>query len=493
MERAAFAAADSFSVMRRAAAAVAEQARTMSRNGRPIVALAGPGNNGGDALLAALQLKQEGLKARAVLVGASRKLPPDAARALALWQKGGGDTSDRLADTNGDLREAVFIDGLLGIGLARPTGGRIAECIKMIRPHWRRTLAVDVPSGIDSDTGAARGEAAVAARTVTFFAMKPGLCTGEGMQAAGDIVVADLDGSHFPKPCGALLDDEKGLDIARLRRTKNSHKGTFGSAMIVGGNDGMVGALALASRAAVRMGAGKTVALCAAKQPPPLDWRAPEVMWRRASPDDSNSFTAAADSLAIGPGLADGRHASALLSAAIKAKSPLIVDADGLNLIAAKKTLAAQLAARRGETMLTPHPAEAARLLQCEVGDIQQDRIGAAKQLARQHKATAILKGAGTVVANRRGEWAICAAGNPGLAQGGSGDVLCGMIAALLAQTGDSWFSARAGVWLHAAAADSLAGGEERNEIGMDLNQLAAAAARLTNKIIAADTRALSA
>ena len=169
MERAAFAAADSFSVMRRAAEAVAKQARTMSRNGRPIVALAGPGNNGGDALLAALQLKQDGLKARAVLVGASHKLPPDAARALTLWQNGGGDTSDRLADTNGDLREAVFIDGLLGIGLARPTGGRIAECIKMIRPHWRRTLAVDVPSGIDSDTGAARGEAAAAARTVTFL------------------------------------------------------------------------------------------------------------------------------------------------------------------------------------------------------------------------------------------------------------------------------------------------------------------------------------
>ena len=130
----------------------------------------------------------------------------------------------------------------------------------------------------------------------------------------------------------------------------------------------------------------KTVALCAAKQPPPLDWRAPEVMWRRASPDDFDSFIAAADSLAIGPGLADGRHASALLSAAIKAKTPLIVDADGLNLIAAKKTLAAQLAARRGETILTPHPAEAARLLQCEVGDIQQrphwrgKTIGAAKQ-----------------------------------------------------------------------------------------------------------------
>ena len=474
MERAAFAREDSFAVMRRAGNAVAGHARQMTDgDSRPILVLAGPGNNGGDAFVAATQLRAAGREVRAVLCGGEdgANTTADARKAFDEWRGGGGERARAIPAAD----YALAIDGLFGIGLSRPVGGRAAELILQIR--GLRTLSIDAPSGIDGDTGAARGEAVAATRTATFFAAKPGLYTGDGAAASGEIVIETLGLCEFPPPSGALICSAEGLNLRRLRRAKNSHKGTFGAAAIVGGADGMLGALALSSRAAVRLGAGKVFALSVA-EPPPCDFACPETMWRRAA--DLPHF-ADADCIAVGPGLgADNSAAIAAVRAAADCRAPLIADADALNILAADAKLAAQFAKRKYPSVITPHPGEAARLLQTSAAEINADRIGAAKTLAKQYNAVAVLKGAGAVVANPAGEWAICAAGNPGLAQAGAGDSLLGMLAALVAQTGDAEFAARAAVFLHAAAADELA--QANGEIGLDLSALPSVAAKILNR-----------
>lgn len=469
IERTAFLREDSFAVMRRAGTAVAKQAQAMLKTGdcRPLLAIAGPGNNGGDALIAAAQLRAAGIETHVVAVGNSNRPAADAQQALAAWRDNGGQVfrEPPAADY------ALVLDGLLGIGLARTVEDSLAEMIR--RLHNWRTLAIDVPSGIDSNTGARRGEAISAARTVTFFAAKPGLYTGDGASAAGQVAVETLGFEDFPAASGVLLDNACGLNLPRLRRDKNSHKGTHGSALIIGGADGLSGALILAARAAVRLGAGKVYAVSVATQPPQLDWQTPEIMWRAAA----NPPFAEVNCLAIGPGL--GLAQAALLAAAIDAPLPLIADADALNMLAADKTLAARVARRNDSTIITPHPGEAAKLLNCDIAVIHNDRLAAAQQLAAELAAIVVLKGAGSVIAAPDKTWAICPAGNPGLAQAGAGDILTGIIAALLAQTGDALFAARAGVWLHGAAADELAA--ESGEIGLNLNALAGVAARLLN------------
>ena len=255
MERAAFSRESSFAVMCRAGAAVARQAQAMCNTAerRPVLVAAGPGNNGGDALIAAAQLRTAGVEVHVVASG--NQPPADAGQALAAWRDGGGQVL--CAPATADY--ALAIDGLLGIGLTRTVEGSLAETIRRLR-DWP-TLAIDVPSGIDSDTGCRRGEAVCAARTITFFAAKPGLYTGDGAAAAGQVVVDTLQFEDFPPASGVLLDGADGLNLARLRRSKNSHKGSHGTALLIGGNDGMGGALVLAARAAVRIGAGKVYAL----------------------------------------------------------------------------------------------------------------------------------------------------------------------------------------------------------------------------------------
>ncbi|MGI9307355.1 MAG: NAD(P)H-hydrate dehydratase [Gammaproteobacteria bacterium] len=475
MENAAFAREDSFAVMQRAGEAAAKHARAMLGGclRRPVLALAGGGNNGGDALVAAARLREAGADVRAVFAGRENRAPPDAKRALAEWQNGGGKTAREIPPAD----YALVLDGLFGIGLSRPIGGRFAELILQTRPF--RVLSIDAPSGVHCDTGCAADASVAAERTVTFFGAKPGLYTGAGAALAGKVVVEDLGFSDFPPPSGFLIRSAAGLNLPRLRRGKNAHKGNFGAAVIAGGTDGMTGALALASRAAARLGAGKVFALCAAANLPPFDSACPEVMWRRG--EDLPQFSNA-ECIAIGPGLGADENAARLLHAAAGFSAPIVADADALNILAADKTLAARFAKRAAPAVITPHPAEAARLLNCKTAEINQDRIGAAKTLAKQFNAAAVLKGAGSVIAAEN-EWAVCAAGNPGLAQAGAGDVLTGIIAALLAQTGDAVFAARAGVWLHGAAADETA--RAAGEIGMELNALPRAAANILNRAAA--------
>lgn len=473
MERAAFKREESYAWMTRAGDMVAGHARQMMRGDiRPVLVLAGPGNNGGDAFVAACKLRDAGRSICLVFAGDESKLSPDAARAFAKWQDGGGEVLDAIPA--GEF--GLAIDGLFGIGLTRPLQDPFATLARQVR--GLQTLSIDAPSGINTDTGAQLGESVTANRTVTFFAAKTGLCTGDGLAASGDVRVESLgfDIADTPIPSGVLLTSVSDLQLRSLHRAKNTHKGTFGETVIVGGATGMSGALALASRAAVRMGSGKVFALSAAA-PPLFDFACPEVMWRQVA--DLSQFTNGG-CIAIGPGL--GEENAAIMRAAVHSNSPLVADADALNILSADPDLMQQFAGRNCPSVMTPHPAEAARLLKCQTADVQNNRVEAAKTLAEQYNAVTVLKGAGSIVAEPQGQWTIISAGNPGLAQAGAGDVLTGMIAALIAQTRDCKSSACTATFLHAAAADHLA--REKGMIGLDLNQLAGVGVQLLNRAI---------
>ena len=463
-ERVMFAKEHSFAIMCRAGEAIARHAREMTKGA--VLVFAGPGNNGGDAFIAAARLKKQNMDVYLVFVGDPERLPPDAKKAYAEWHKNGGKIHDDVPEGDG-----LVIDGLLGVGLRRKSEGKMAALIR----RAQGALSVDVPSGINADTGAALGDTVMAARTVTFFAAKPGLYTGEGLLAAGEVRVEDLEGrDNLPEPSGMLINSPEGLDLGRLERGINSHKGTYGTAVVVGGDNGMVGALMLASRAAVRMGAGKVYALSAADSMVPCDFLCPEVLWRHAK--ELPQF-ADASCIAIGPGL--GEQNTEIVSLAAEHDAPLVMDADALNILAKDSELSARVAGRKSPTILTPHPGEAARLLSCTADEINESRIKSSEALAEQYNAIVLLKGAGSIIVGGD-KWAISKSGNPSLAQAGTGDVLTGMITALLAQTGDAEFAARAGVWLHGAAADKISNGK----LGMDVNTIPAVAAGIANRQI---------
>ena len=473
VEEQCFAKEDSFAVMQKAGGAVAQCALDMlaHNDSRLILVIAGPGNNGGDALIAAAQLRAAGKNVTVTMLADEQKLPQDAKRALAQWINISNTTPRRHVE-NADY--ALAIDGLLGIGINRAVSDEFAAIMRQLRNL--PTLSIDIPSGINADNGKRYGEAVIATRTITFFAAKSGLYTGEGPAHAGQIIVHDLGFSSFPPANGALIDSIHDLNLPILKRHINSHKGTYGALAIIGGGDGMQGALTLATRAATRLGAGKVFAASTASTPPALDWHCPEIMY--TTPQRVNFSKV--NCIAIGPGLGMD-NMGGLLEKIIDLPMPLIVDADALNLLAADNALRQKFSTRPAASIITPHPAEAARLLQCHTQEINDDRIAAAVTLATNFNTVTTLKGANSIVATAR-QWTICPTGNPGLAQAGAGDSLTGIIAALLCQTQDAKFSATAGVWLHGSAADNIASAS--GEIGLNLNALPQIAATMLNRHI---------
>lgn len=431
-------------LMERAGAAAAAVAQEMLAAGGVPLVVAGPGNNGGDAFVVARLLKESGHAPVVVFAGEIESLPADARGALESWRSIGGEMLAAIPDRG----YALAIDGLFGIGLARPLAGHYAELVAHINGLGCPVLALDVPSGLDSESGRVMGTAVRASRTVTFIALKPGLLTLDGPDHCGTVDVHDL-GLAFAEQDGVRNGHE--LFRACLKpRLRNSHKGSYGSVAIVGGAPGMAGAALLAGRAALRLGSGRVYVGMLEKLP--VDPVQPELMLRE--PRDA---MAAATVLALGPGLGDSTAAVELARQAIELPLPLVIDADGLNILAAHPVLAGRAAARPAPTLLTPHPAEAARLLGATVADVQADRVAAALALAGRCKAHVVLKGCGSVIAAADGRWSINASGNAGLASAGSGDVLAGMAAALLAQGWPAWEALLAAVHFHGAAADDLA------------------------------------
>jgi hydroxyethylthiazole kinase-like uncharacterized protein yjeF len=452
IEAQAFAQTPPAPLMARAGLAAAELARGIAGDrGEPILILAGPGNNGGDALVAARHLKEWWFEVTVVFAGEAAKLPADAKAALEAWHTAGGKV---VAEIPADRRYALAVDGLFGIGLTRPLEGRFTELIARFNALACPRLALDIPSGLDADTGRVLGCAVRATHTITFIGLKPGLLTLDGPDHCGAIEVAPLglDAPAMQAPEGYRLDAAILQGLLPLR-SRNSHKGDFGSVAILGGARGMRGAALLAGRAALAAGAGRVYLGVLDDDDPAADPVQPELMVRPAYElPQLGQLTC----IAAGPGLGMGPDAAIALDAVIERNLPLVLDADALNLVADSKLRAEQVAARRAPTLATPHPAEAARLLAVSTRDVQQDRLATARDLAKKLNAHVVIKGAGSVCASPAGHWSINTSGNPGMAAAGMGDVLTGIAAALLAQ-GVAPEAALAGaVFLHGAAADAL-------------------------------------
>ncbi|WP_434633912.1 NAD(P)H-hydrate dehydratase [Chromobacterium sp. CV08] len=438
------AAGDGLKLMRRAALAAADWVARHCPADAPLLVCAGPGNNGGDALYAALELQRRGHT-----VSVLQPTPPGSAECRAARRQAEDAGLAILTELPADMPSpALLIDGLFGIGLTRPLDpawqARIARLNRLDCPK----LALDCPSGLDAYTGQPLGAAIRADHTLTFLCHKPGLFGGPGADLAGRVELATLDcpAERYPQAQGEL----NRASAATLARPRDSHKGSYGAVSIIGGAPGMLGAALLAGRSALAGGAGK-VYLCPLDDRLPVDPAAPELMIR---PADQIAALPAADVLAVGPGLGQQELAERLLELAIAAPCPLVLDADALNLIAADRGLAAAAAARRAPTVLTPHPAEAARLLRLDTAAVQADRVQHARRLAVHFNCVVVLKGAGSLIVRPDGYYRLNTSGGPELAAAGQGDVLTGLIAALLAQDLPAFDAASLAVRLHGLAGD---------------------------------------
>lgn len=457
-----------------------------STNHARVLVLAGPGNNGGDALEAAAHLAYAGAAvtilhypptgaASAERQTALQRARVSDARFADVTDTGGAEALAAGTDWN------LVVDGLFGIGLKRPLSGDMRALVEAVNQLKCQVLALDVPSGLDADTGAVVGPDGVAIRathTITFIGDKPGLHTCEGRDHAGlvDLSRLEIDASLFP-PASMHVNDVKLFSRHLRPRQHSSHKGSYGNVAVVGGARGMSGAPLLAARTALHSGAGRVYALFV-DAPLPCDSGQPELMCRGAGDFDLQTAT-----LVIGPGLGASTDAAGLLARAIACDGALLADADALNLIAATPSLREALAQRKQPAVLTPHPLEAARLLERPVGEVQADRVLAARELAAALNSVVVLKGSGTVIAAPTGAVVINTTGNPALATAGTGDVLAGLCGSLLAQGWPQWEAALGAVWLHGMAADVLVA-DGAGPIGLTAGELIPAIRVALNRMV---------
>ncbi|HKT63545.1 MAG TPA: NAD(P)H-hydrate dehydratase [Burkholderia sp.] len=476
-------------LMGRAGAAAARWlSERVAGDERPVWFAVGPGNNGGDALVAAAQLQQLGVATQAWMPVPVK--PDDAQWALGLARAAGVPLSAGPPASLDDY--AWVVDGLFGIGLRRALDGPFATQAARIAAHTRnggRVLALDVPSGLDSDTGriVGAGVAVAATHTLTFIGAKPGLYTGDGRDLAGVIEIASLD---VPPPAAPaiVLNQPARFAAALPERGFASHKGTFGSLAVLGGDTGMCGAPILAARAALFAGAGKVHVGLLGAGAPPYDPPFPELMLHPADGLDLDAMSA----IAAGCGLGTRAAAATLVRDVLAHEAATLLDADALNLVATHDDLATAVAARgaRGHAcVLTPHPLEAARLLGSDTATVQHDRLAAARALAMRYASIVVLKGSGTVIASPDGRLAINPTGNAALATGGTGDVLGGLIGALLAQRVAPYEAALAGVYLHGLAADTLTA-QGTGPAGLTAGELAPMVRTLINRLFYPSPRA---
>ena len=475
-------------LMERAGLAAANMARGMLKDATHfparVLVLAGPGNNGGDAMEVAVHLRDWGLAVAVCFAGDADRLPQDAARAHAKWRSRENSVVLRAPPPPGDYD--LVIDGLFGIGLTRPLRAPYADWIAAVNEAPTPVLSLDVPSGLDADTGRVMGAAIEATRTLTFIADKPGLHTLSGPDHAGLIEVAALQ-QRFAAPglgeSGSLIGPDDFLACLKPRQL-NSHKGSYGTLGVIGGSVGMTGAAFLAARAGLHLGAGKVFIGFVDPDAPQFDPMQPELMLRPEAAVLDMALTAAV----IGPGMGMSPTAKKTLAKAIALPCPIVLDADALNLVAADPALQSAIAKRGGATLMTPHPLEAARLLGGTTPRIQEDRIASAARLADLYKAIVVLKGAGSVIASPRGRWWINASGNPGMASGGMGDVLSGIAGALLAQGFPAEATLQCAVHLHGVAADALVT-EGFGPAGLTASESIIAARRVYNQWVRGTAR----
>jgi hydroxyethylthiazole kinase-like uncharacterized protein yjeF len=440
---------EGYTLMQRAGAATFQVLRARWPHARRISVLCGPGNNGGDGFVVGNLALQAHLEVDLYLVGDAKRLKGDAATAAKDFQAQGGEILSAGKFRGEDCE--VIVDALLGTGLERPVEGVFAELIHAANAATAGRVAVDIPSGLSADTGAVLGSAVRADTTVTFIGVKRGLLTGSGPDCTGDLVFDDLgvpDDIYDEVPFSARRVTQAWVASRLPPRARGAHKGHFGHVLCLGGDYGMGGAVRLCAEAAVRAGAGLVSAGTRPEHVSAVIGGCPVVMARAAEDQDVlDALIARASVIAVGPGLGQSEWGTQLLEKAVASRLPLVVDADAL----------------------TPHPGEAARLLNTDVADVQQDRFAAARRIADNYGGVCVLKGCGTVVAGADSSLWLCDKGNPGMASGGMGDVLTGAIAGLRAQGLSLTEAAVAGTWLHAEAADRATVDGERGLAATDV------------------------
>ncbi|MBT8060607.1 MAG: NAD(P)H-hydrate dehydratase [Gammaproteobacteria bacterium] len=452
-------------LMERAGRSVFEAARSGFPDARRWLVFCGGGNNGGDGYIVARLAIEAGLDVDVCALKSADGLQGDAALAEHRWRNEGGRPIPWPVNDL-DAYELVF-DALLGTGLDREPAGIYAEVIDRVNRSPAAVVAVDIPSGLHADSGVALGRAVQADLTVTFIGNKRGLFTADGPDHAGAVRFFDLETPESVRdsePEAGILVRENIIRENLPRRRRNSHKGSYGWLLGVGSDHGMSGALRLCGEAALRSGAGKVTLVTRSEHAALVNVACPELMVRGMNDAEAlEDLLESVDVLVTGTGLGRSDWSERMFRACLKARTPMVIDADGLNLLA--EWQAERESWPRDRWVLTPHPAEAGRLLGCSAREVQQDRVGAALRLARQFHAVVTLKGCGTVVADAGGRYAICPLGNPGMATAGTGDVLAGVIAGMLSQGLDPWDAATTGVVAHAAAGDLVAA--EQGERGM--------------------------
>ena len=479
---------EGFTLMQRAGAVCFQSLQQRWPETRRVLVFAGGGNNGGDGYVVAALARQEGLLAQVVTLAAPEKLLGDAKIAWQ-WAK---DNQVEIVSFE-DFCEVgetcslptVLVDGMLGTGLDRALNDQYAQAVDLINNSGLPVLAIDIPSGLHADTGIPLGNAVVADVTASFIGLKQGLLTGAAGNHAGTILFSDLDvpdevykHASAPAPSAIRIDINNAARQLEARRAA-SHKGDFGHVLVVGGDYGMGGAVLMAAEAAQRTGAGLVSVITRSQHRGGFLARRPEIMMAGTEDEhfDASPLFAKASVVVVGPGLGSGEWSrlqlQRCLSAQVSENLPLVVDADGLNLLAerASEENASNTLIKRDNWILTPHPGEAARLLNCERKEIGANRFKAVRALQEKWGGHCLLKGHGSLTLSPADNDRVhlCSEGNPGMASGGMGDILAGIIAGLVAQGLDLDRALRAAVCIHAEAADLAAETGQRGLLATDL------------------------
>lgn len=459
----------SIQLMKRAGRAAYDQLLERFPAPGPITVYAGPGKNGGDGYILAALAAQRLLQVQVISLAAPEQLTAETRQAYEFaLQEGVAITPFAAAQPPG---EGVIVDALLGIGLRDAPRGDYAQAIDQINASGRPVLAIDIPSGLNGDTGAAAGAVVNATLTVSFITLKRGHLTGRGPAVCGELVLANLD---VPESAySSVVPSVSRLQLSELEsllapRAADAHKGDFGHVMVIGGDTGYGGAALMAAEAAARSGAGLVSIATRPEHVAAILARRPEIMaCGVVSGQELEPWLARPTVLIVGPGLGRSPWSEQMLQQAIKSGLPLVLDADALNILAEGRLVAP--GTQRDSWLFTPHPGEAARLLGITTAEVQADRFAAIQAIQSRYGATVILKGAGSLVAGSDA-LSIVTDGNPGMATGGMGDVLSGILGALIAQGLSQPEAARLGAVVHACAADLAAADRgQRSLLATDL------------------------
>ncbi|MEG3133234.1 bifunctional ADP-dependent NAD(P)H-hydrate dehydratase/NAD(P)H-hydrate epimerase [Rouxiella sp. T17] len=439
-----------FTLMQRAAAAAFRQARLKFPQATDWLVLCGHGNNGGDGYEVARLAKNAGLNVTLLAVNSEKILPPEAQQARKGWLDAGGEIGEAIAGWPPKID--LIVDALLGTGLSSAPREPVASLIKAINQLDVPVLSLDIPSGLAAETGVAVGEAVHAALTVSFIALKPGLLTGQARDYVGELHCDALGLESWLSGHRPLLQRLDASLLSRWLKPRRpcSHKGEHGHLLLIGGDTGFAGAIRMASESALRTGAGMVRVLTHKENIAPLLTARPELMVQELTDDALKSALEWASAVVIGPGLGQHEWGQAAYKQVAESEKPALWDADALNMLAKAPD-------KRQNRVLTPHPGEAARLLGCSVKEIESDRLSALHKLTQRYGGVVVLKGAGTLIGSEQGHIAIADVGNAGMAAGGMGDILSGIIGGMLAQKLSSYDAACAGCVVHGAAADVIA------------------------------------